>query len=51
MKAHPYRKEEIKQELKTLLALTEAIEKEDFQAGLAILGERKDHLMNLHQQL
>jgi predicted double-glycine peptidase len=50
LKAHPDRKEEIRQELQTLLALTEAMEKEDFEAGLASLGARKEHLMNLHKE-
>ena len=48
LKAHPDRKAEIREELKTLLALTEAMEKEDFETGLTTLGARKDHLMNLH---
>ena len=42
--------EENKEELKTLPALTEAIEKEDFEAGLETLDTRKDYLMNLHKQ-
>ena len=50
IKVHPERKEEIRAELKTLLALTELIEKEDFDAGLAALGARKDHLMSLHKE-
>jgi hypothetical protein len=50
LKVHPDRKEEIRQELKTLLALTEAMEKEDFEAGLETLDARKDYLMNLHKQ-
>ena len=49
LKAHPDRKPEIREELKTLLALNEAMEKEDFETGLTTLGARKDHLMNLHQ--
>ena len=50
MVAHSDRKEEISQELKTLIALTEAMEKEDFEAGLATLDARKNHLMSLHNQ-
>ena len=47
LKDHPDRKEEIRKELKTLLALTEAMENEDFEAGLETLDARKDYLMNL----
>ena len=50
MKAHPERKEEIRSELVILKSVASAMEKKDFEAGLAALSTRKDHLMELHKQ-